>query len=162
MAQLIRNSGLAIGTLTRPARLANTLQIRQATARDIVTMHRLRRRVRENRLSTTTKINEHSYLRFIAASSAWVAEENGQLVGFAAIDLAAATVWALFVDPAAQGLGVGRALHNRMLAWAKARGAQRLRLGTQEGSRAVQFYKGSGWIQVGLTRDGEVLFERRL
>jgi GNAT superfamily N-acetyltransferase len=136
--------------------------IRRATAADVGSMHGLRNRVRENRLSETTTISEASYLPYIAAGSAWVAEARVSLVGFAAIDASASRVWALFVDPDAEGAGVGRALHVRMLDWARQRGIARLSLSTEEGSRAVHFYKRAGWIQTGLMPDGEVLFERSL
>jgi len=125
-------------------------------------MHSLRGRVRENRLSKFTTVNERTYLRYIEARSAWVAECDAKLIGFAAIDAPANFVWALFVDPDAQGMGVGQALHNHMLTWAQGRGMRRLSLGTQDGSGAVQFYKRAGWSQVGLTQDGEALFEKRL
>lgn len=139
-----------------------TLDIRSATPADVSAMHSLRKRVRENRLSITTKVREQTYLRYIYASSAWVAKVDTQLLGFAAIDAGAASIWALFVDPAAEGQGIGRALHSRMIEWSKQRGIEKLSLGTQAGSRAVQFYRQAGWNQVGLTRDGEALFEKSL
>lgn len=71
------------------------VRIRSATAGDIRAMHRLRHRVRENRLSETTRINEASYRPFIAAGSAWVAEAEAGMIGFAAIDAPALSVWAL-------------------------------------------------------------------
>ncbi len=138
------------------------LKIRGATAADVVAMHKVRRRVRENRLSRFTTVTEKTYLRYIGAHSAWVAEREAKLVGFAAIDAPAGSIWALFVDPDAQGTGVGQALHNHMLAWARGRGMRRLSLGTHDGSGAVQFYRRAGWRQVGLTKDGEALFEKRL
>jgi GNAT superfamily N-acetyltransferase len=139
-----------------------TLDIRSATPADVSAMHSLRKRVRENRLSITTKVREQTYLRYIYASSAWVAKVDTQLLGFAAIDAGAASIWALFVDPAAECQGIGRALHSRRIEWSKQRGIEKLSLGTQAGSRAVQFYRQAGWNQVGLTRDGEALFEKSL
>lgn len=118
--------------------------------------------MRENRLSETTTISEASYLPYIAAGSAWVALAGSNLIGFAAIDAAARSVWALFVDPDAEGAGIGRALHVSMLDWARQRGIARLSLSTEEGSRAVQFYKRAGWLQTGIVPDGEVFFERSL
>jgi GNAT superfamily N-acetyltransferase len=138
------------------------VKIRSAAIADVRAMHRLRNRVRENRLSETTMINEASYLPYIAAGSAWVAEASSTVVGFAAIDASARSVWALFVDPDAEGAGIGRALHVRMLDWARRRGIARLSLSTEEGSRAVGFYKRAGWTQTGIVPDGEVFFERTL
>jgi GNAT superfamily N-acetyltransferase len=139
-----------------------SFRIRKATAADVAGMHRLRKRVRENRLSIHTSITEKSYVRYIAAGSAWVAERDGGLSGFAAIDEAAASVWALFVDPEVEGTGVGRALHDTMLEWAREQRLPRLFLSTEENSRAARFYKQGGWTRTGVTPAGEVYFVRSL
>lgn len=136
--------------------------IRTATAADIGAMHRVRRGVRENRLSATTAITRASYLPYIADGSAWVAEDGGTIIGFAALDAPAARVWALFVDPGSEGTGVGRDLHRTMLGWARRQSIPHLSLGTEQGSRAVAFYSRAGWRRIGVTADGEVLFERSL
>ncbi len=68
----------------------------------------------------------------------------------------------LFVAPEAEGFGVGRALHNRMLEWARGHGIERLSLSTEEGSRAVGFYTRAGWAQVGTNTEGEVVLEKSL
>ena len=141
---------------------AMNFKIRTAAPADVNAMHGLRNRVRENRLSSTTGISEASYQRYIAAGSAWVAEGADGIAGFAAIDAPAMTVWALFVDPKAEGAGIGSALHNKMLEWARDQGIGRLSLSTSQGSRAVQFYNRAGWTQIGVTADGEVRFERAL
>jgi GNAT superfamily N-acetyltransferase len=138
------------------------LNIRTATAADVHAMHRLRRNVLENRLSERTGIGEASYLPFIRAGSVWLAESLSGIAGFAAVDARAQRVWALFVDPNCEGAGVGRALHDAMLAWCREQGLQRLFLSTEAGSRAVRFYRGAGWTQTGVTADGEVLFEKDL
>ena len=136
--------------------------VRTATAADVGAMHRLRMRTRENRLSRATAVRHSTYLPYVGAGSAWVAETDGVIVGFAAVDAPAERVWALFVDADAEGSGVGRALHRRMLSWARGEGIGRLSLGTERGSRAVGFYGRAGWSQTGVTEDGEVLFERAL
>ena len=137
------------------------LKIRTATAADVRAMHRLRRNVLENRLSERTGIGEASYLPFICAGSAWLAETISGIAGFA-VDARAQRVWALFVDPNCEGVGVGRALHDAMLAWCREQGLQRLFLSTEASSRAVRFYTGAGWTQTGVSADGEVLFEKDL
>lgn len=156
MAQPIRKREQAEHAVLLPIGLLKGLEIRKATVRDIAGMRSLRRRVRENRLSPTTRINEQSYLPFVAASSAWVAEENAQLVGFAAVDLPAASIWALFVDPAAEGLGFGQALHSRMLFRVKGRGIRK----ALKKAAAHCNSTSAGWAQVGLSTDGEALFEK--
>ena len=123
-------------------------------------MHAVRLSVRENRLGDPSRIGEQDYVPFVDEKSAWVAESGGKLIGFAAIDRAAARVWALFVDPTAEGSGVGRALHQRMLDWARDERLLRLTLTTSPATRAERFYRENGWAEVGQDGNGEILFER--
>lgn len=136
-----------------------SLTVRPAAVADVAFMHSLRNRVRENRLSDPRRITESSYLPYIAAGSAWVAEAEAGLVGFAAVDGQSTQLWALFVDPATEGGGVGRALHRRLLRWAKEQGIGRLSLTTGDNTRAAEFYRRAGWRQTGLTADGDLHFE---
>jgi GNAT superfamily N-acetyltransferase len=135
-------------------------KIRTASVADAPAMHRVRTDVRENRLSDPETIKEASYLPYVAPGSAWVAETNTGIVGFAVIDASARRVWALFIDPDAEGTGIGRALHEHMMGWARETGIERLSLSTESGTRAAHFYSQAGWQQSGLTAEGEVLFER--
>lgn len=136
--------------------------VRHATVADISSMHRIRKCVRENRLSRTTAINEGSYHAYIDAGSIWVAECDAEVHGFAAVDYASGSVWALFVDPHKEGTGIGRALQSAMLQHARERGFQRLSLSTEENSRAAGFYRDGGWKRMRVTSDGEAFFEKRL
>jgi GNAT superfamily N-acetyltransferase len=136
--------------------------IRAACASDAAAMHRVRTNVRENCLSAPRRISEASYLPYIKAGSIWVAETRTAILGFAALDKPAASVWALFVDPDAEGAGIGRALHRHMLRWASEQHLSRLTLSTGKGTRAARFYRQAGWTQVGTTPDGEALFEMAL
>ncbi len=87
--------------------------------------------------------------------SNWVWEEAGRLAGLAAAgesdedDLDAVAVgclYALYVDPGAQGAGVGRALHDRALEELRAAGAREAVLWVLVGNeRARRFYERLGW-----------------
>lgn len=136
--------------------------IRAAGMEDIAQMHRIRMAVRENRLSDPERITEDSYLPYVRDGSAWVGELDAKIAGFAALDVAGATIWALFIDPAAQGSGIGKALHERMLQAAAALGLERLSLSTAPGTRAELFYAAAGWTSDGLTNSGEIRFVREL
>ena len=133
--------------------------VRSATDADVSAMHRVRMSVRENRLSDRQAIDEAAYSPYIEAGSTWVAEMDGAVVGFAAADGQLETVWALFVDPRVEGLGVGRALHERLLEWARDQGIARLSLSTDKASRAAAFYKRAGWVEAGSAGGEEVRFE---
>ena len=79
---------------------------------------------------------------------AWVMEVEGRIAGFAAV--AGRELLSLYVDPAAQGAGVGSAL----LARAEAAGAREL--GVLEGNgHGRRFYEARGWRDEG--REGEWL-----
>ena len=133
-------------------------RIRLAHVADVAVMHRVRHRVRENRLAHPDRITEATYLPYIAAGSAWVAETDAGVVGFAAVDASARSGWALFIDPDAEGAGFGRAMHLRLLTWAQEQRLTQLTLSTEEGTRAARFYKRAGWVRAGTTPAGDALF----
>ena len=136
--------------------------LRPAGPSDIPEMHRIRTSVVENRLSDPSRITERSYLRYLRDGAAWVAEEARQLVGFAILDARDGSVWALFVDPASEGRGIGSALHAEMLSWAEANGFGRLTLTTSAGTRAETFYLARGWRVARRDESGETRLELAL
>lgn len=132
--------------------------IRIGAPADVPAMHRLRTRARENRLTSPQRVSEASYLPHVHAGSTWLAESPAGVLGFAAVDAVERSVWALFVDPDAEGHGIGQALHQRMLAWAQEQGIKQLTLSTDQGTRAAQFYRHAGWAEAGITPAGEAVF----
>jgi len=138
------------------------VRIRAARAADVPAMHALRSRVAENRLTDPALVTEASYPLYLEQGGAWVAETESGLAGFAILDVAAAGVWALFVAPEAEGMGVGRALHARLIEGATGLGLARLTLATAPGTRAERFYREAGWTRAGTTAAGELRLERVL
>lgn len=138
------------------------MRIRAARAADIPAMHALRLGVAENRLADPHRVTEADYRLYLAQGGAWVAETESGLAGFAILDVAGASVWALFVAPVAEGKGVGRALHARLLDGAAEHGLARLILSTAPFTRAERFYSEAGWTRAGTTEAGELCFERKL
>jgi GNAT superfamily N-acetyltransferase len=136
------------------------MRIRAARAADIKAMHALRLRVAENVLSDPSLVTEASYPPYLIHEGAWVAETERGLAGFAILDVAGGTVWALFVAPEAEGKGAGRALHARLIEAAAGHGLRRIFLSTAPQTRAERFYTEAGWIRTGTTKDGELSFER--
>lgn len=136
------------------------MRIRLATLEDIPQMHRVRMSVRENRLRDPATVTLASYPQMLVEHGrGWVCEVNDSLAGFAVIDLRHANVWALFVDPAHEGYGVGRALHDAMVDWFFATGRERLWLTTEPATRAQRFYERAGWRHTGLVANGEARYE---
>lgn len=135
--------------------------IRSATRADVPEMHRVRLAVRENRL-TTSVITERDYPQAIEdTGKGWVAVQDEQICGFAVGNKETGNIWALFVDPEAEGQGLGRQLHDEMTAWLFAQGLTKLWLGTAPGTRAQRFYERAGWKFVRILPDGEALYELR-
>ena len=137
-------------------------RIRQANTTDVKDMHRIRLGVRQNQLADPTQVNEDSYAPFVAAGGAWIAETETGIAGFAIVDSTNGNVWAVFVDPDAEGQGIGRALHDRMLQWSSQQGVEHLWLTTGRDTRAEQFYRQLGWLETGTTETGEIRFEREI
>jgi GNAT superfamily N-acetyltransferase len=123
---------------------------------------RIRAAVRENVLSDPAKVPEEAYHGFIDHAGIWVWEEAARILGFAAVDPADGTVWALFVDPEAEGRGIGRTLLDRALDDLRAADWVRARLTTQPGSRAERIYRLDGWVVVGTAGNGDLVMERGL
>src|SRR5687767_3790529 len=122
-------------------------------------MHRIRLAVRENRLTDPARFSEADYLREIEATGrGWIVESGGEAVAFAVVRRDG-NIWALFVDPAHEGLGYGTRLNEAMLAWLGAAGVTTAWLTTEAGSRAERFYRARGWVARGEEPAGECRLE---
>jgi GNAT superfamily N-acetyltransferase len=89
----------------------------------------------------------------------WVAEHEGQVVGFSMADREEWMIWALFLLPEWEGRGLGGALLEKAVEWLWLEGCERIWLTTEPGSRAEGFYAHLGWSPTGITDKGEVRFE---
>ena len=137
------------------------MTLREARPADIPAMHALRLRARENRLSDPSVVTEKDYHDFMARRTAsWVCEANGVIMGFAMVDVEKKNLWALFVAPEHEFNGVGRSLHDVMIAWYFTQ-ADVLRLGTAPDTRAEAFYRKAGYSPMGKAANGELVFELR-
>jgi len=135
--------------------------LRQAEARDISALQRVRASVRQNRLVSTVITDEDVRRAIEETGRGWVVEADGEVVAFAIGNATDGNVWALFVHPDHERRGHGRRLHDAMVAWLWSRGLERLWLTTQPGTRAEKFYAAAGWVRTGLASRGEVRFELR-
>lgn len=124
--------------------------IREATLRDIPRLQVIRGAVRENVLSNPALVTLADYeAHIVGRGRTWVAEVDGEIVGFSAADGEQATIWALFVDPAHEAHGHGRRLLARAVEWTWSRGATHISLTTSPGTRAERFYRAAGWTITG-------------
>lgn len=83
--------------------------IRVAAHDDVPELMRIRSAVRENVLADRAKVPASAYYDLLSRARIWLWDEDG-VRGFCAADPSNGTVWALFVDPRHEGLGIGRQL----------------------------------------------------
>jgi GNAT superfamily N-acetyltransferase len=134
--------------------------IRKAMSADIPAIWRVRYSVQENTLrpGLITDADVQQHLEVIGRG--WVCEQEGAICAFAIGNARNGQVWALFVEPQAQGRGIGSALQAELLEWFRHQPVRTLWLTTAEGSRSRQFYEKHGWSCVGAVGNGEVRYER--
>lgn len=140
--------------------------IRAATADDVETLCAIRTSVVQNHLSLEQMADRGITPQVLvdtlnAAPCAWIAEVDGQAAGFSMVDLAEGEVFAMFVQPAYENLGLGRQL------MAKAEAAlfehhDRLYLVTdgRDEVRANGFYQRLGWCVADHVDGDDVRYEK--
>ena len=141
-----------------------TFQIRAALPTDVGAMFKVRTSVRENVLTAEELVELGITPEFIAAKierspCAWVATVNSEIVGFSLVDLDTACLFAVFVLPKYEGLGIGTGLikaceseifKSHSVAW----------LETAQSSRAAKLYRHLRWINETETGEGDVRMEK--
>ena len=140
--------------------------IRVATPDDIDTLFAIRTSVVQNHLSreqmTALGITPQVLADSIReAPWVWIAEVEGRPVAFSMVDRAAGEVFAMFVQPGYEGLGLGR----RLMAVAEAalfEQHERLFLITDghDEIRANGFYQRLGWSMVARVEGDDVRYEK--
>lgn len=129
---------------------------RLASPADLPEIKRIRFAVRENVLSDPSRISDADYTAmFGVRGQTWVRELDGEIVGFACA-FHDGRIWALFVDPAHEGHGHGRVLHDVMITWLRSIGVTEAALGTGAGTRAEAFYLRRGWVPSGEVVQGDL------
>lgn len=77
----------------------------------------------------------------------WVAEIDGEVVGFSYADKANSSIWALFISPSHEGKGLAKRLLNLATGWLFEQGETLVRLSTGADTRADRFYALQGWTR---------------
>ena len=137
-----------------------TTRYRVATEADIPAMSAIRLAVSENRLRDPGRITHAMYQDYLASKGrGWVGESgDGQILGFAYADSAEGSIWALFVDPAHEGRGHGKALLALAVNYLFKLGHARVVLSTGADTRADVFYQAQGWERGKMLSDHEVQY----
>ncbi len=136
--------------------------IRRARPDERERITEIRFAVQENRLDDPTLVTDEDYAWFAERPGIWVWEEGGQTVGFSAGDTRDGTIWALFVDPACERRGIGRALFEAACETLRRAGHRTVILTTDPCTRAERFYRAAGWKAVGTSSRGELIFRTAL
>lgn len=136
------------------------MKIRVAEIKDIPQIQLVRNLVTENRLSDPALVPDNDVEDYInRRGKGWVCEINDEVVGFAIADLVDNNIWALFIHPDFERIGIGKNLHDEMLNWYFSQTDKTLWLGTAPKTRAEMFYRKAGWKEVGIHGKGEIKFE---
>lgn len=134
------------------------MTLRPATPADLPRIHAIRHGVTENVLSDPSKVSAAEVAWYMDHAVFLVSEAEGEIAGFACANHQNGLVWALFVDPAHEGRGHGRALLDAALAGLAARGHHQAWLTTSADTRAERFYREHGWRDMGRELGGQVVF----
>ena len=133
---------------------------REAEINDIQQIQFVRNAVKENRLSDPALVPDKDVEEYmIQRGKGWVYEIENKIVGFAIVDLTDNNVWALFVHPDFEAMGIGKKLHRIMMDWYFVQTKEKIWLGTDPNSRAYKFYHMQGWAEGGVHGKGEIKFE---
>jgi GNAT superfamily N-acetyltransferase len=133
---------------------------REAEIDDIAQIQFVRNAVKENMLSDPALVPDKDVKEYMTKrGKGWVCEVDKKIVGFAIIDLIENNVWALFILPEFEAMGIGKKLHQIMMDWYFVQTKEKIWLGTAPKSRAEKFYRMQGWTEVGTHGKGEIKFE---
>jgi GNAT superfamily N-acetyltransferase len=133
---------------------------REAEISDIAQIQFVRHAVKENRLSDPALVPDKDVEEYMTErGKGWVCEMDKKIVGFAIVDLIENNVWALFIHPEFEAMGIGKKLHRIMMDWYFVHTSEKIWLGTEPNSRAEKFYRMQGWTEVGVHGKGEIKFE---
>lgn len=138
------------------------MSLRRARPADLPRIGEIRHAVKENVLSDPSRVSDEEVAWYMEQAIFLVSEEAGELVGFACANHQTGFVWALFIDPAHEGRGHGRALLDAALEHLAADGHRQAFLTTGAATRAARFYQEHGWRDRGRNLDGQMVFVKAL
>lgn len=134
--------------------------LRRAAARDADALFHIRTRVRENALTLAELAElgltpETVRAMLHGEPDCWVAEADGEAIGFSMADMRDGCLFALFVLPGREGRGVGAGLLSLAEEALFSRHAE-IWLETARNCRAAAFYLRRGWIEGESAASGDV------
>ena len=135
------------------------IRFRQANEADIAELSAIRGSVTENVLSDPSKITPQLYCDYLQRQGrGWLCEVDGRGAGFSCADQENASIWALFVRPEYEGMGVGKGLLTLAADFLFNLGHEHIVLATAADTRADRFYAAQGWIRGAMKNQIEVTY----
>lgn len=139
------------------------LTYRTGLISDIDQILSVRNSVKENKLSDPNAITKSDCEHFMQnVGKTWVCEMSTIVIGFSMMDVIDNRVWALFIQPEYEKMGIGKELHFLMMDWYFSQKTENAWLGTTPNTRAEGFYKKLGWKHIGNYGTDEIKFEMTL
>jgi GNAT superfamily N-acetyltransferase len=133
-------------------------RFRRAEVVDIPAMSAIRLAVTENVLRDPARVTRQMYVEYLeAAGRGWVAEVDGEVAAFCYAAKEDGSIWALFVAPRHEGLGLAKRLLGLAVDYLFDFGHDSVTLSTGSDTRADRFYAAQGWTR-GEPREHEVVF----
>ena len=139
------------------------MNVREAQLKDIETMFDIRTSVVENHQSreeiAELGITPEKVAQMLQTDCcAWIAEIEGDSIGFSIANATEKTIFGVFVLPSFEGYGAGRALMQKTEEWLFSQDIEEIWLltGNDPNLRAYGFYLHLGWKPVGIVKDGEM------
>lgn len=136
--------------------------LRRGSAADLPRLFEIWAAVDEHRLRDGWDGFAATAHRFLTRGRLWVWADSGGIHGFAAADPLSGEIEALYVDPRAQGRGIGRALLRKCCDILLRHGHRHAWLVTSPGTRAERFYRDGGWLDAGVEPTGALRLRKRL
>lgn len=136
--------------------------LRRATPADLPRLYAIWTAVDEHRLVGDWERFLGTAERFLTRCRLWVWSDGTVVHGFGVADPASGEIEALFVHPALQGRGIGRALLAKCCDALIRHGHRHAWLVTSPGTRAERFYRDAGWTEIGVEPSGALKLRKWL
>jgi GNAT superfamily N-acetyltransferase len=122
----------------------------------LAALYEIRYSVVENRLGNIV-VPRDEVVRRCGESGAWICLDNGRAVAFSIASMhPKPMLWALFVRPSHEGLGIGQQLMARSMEWFRTRKAAVVTLSTDPGTRADRFIRSRAGSEAVPTLQGKL------
>jgi len=136
--------------------------LRPAAETDFPRLYEIWSSVDEHRFRDDWERFVESATGMLTTARVWVWSDGRIVHGFAAADPLSGEIAALYVHPAAQGRGIGRALLRKCCDGLLRRGHRQAWLVTSPGTRAERIYRDAGWQEAGIEPSGAVRLRKWL